>query len=487
MVLALFTLTAALLAYLACTRPEWFLPAFIAFPTILEVIIIASGGDASLIAAGPVTLRMVDPSALALLFGIMYHSYNHRPGRHLWRGAKLFTILIAVFLGVKVVLAVLSGSLGDTDVVANAVANKLGWGGVAALGEVRDDFLSLLVPLYVVVCGNRLKLYRLLTPMLVAMIIIVLKAVINIAMSGQVWSSDGRFRYITADEAVTLTIFALCIFLLLKRGGGTRIKQGFAIACFLLALLANHRSQWLAASLGCAVLLLVLASGKWSPFRNRTTGEVLRVVVALAMLGAIGAASLLSIHRGVTDISGTSGRLTAFTDPERDPTASWRLRLWTDRLEQSREHIILGRQLGDRRPSLIDGAWLYVPNHNAYVTAIELGGISLLTIVVIFWGSLVLDALRQLKGAARHSRYNAPAVALAVSVASLSFATAYDFPLLGPAVALLLLLPECREAPPMPVGMSCFQQHWVMRAPRSGLLPVPSQVSLNRSRRHPAI
>ena len=99
-----------------------------------------------------------------------------------------------------------------------------------------------------------------------------------------------------------------------------------------------------------------------------------------------------------------------------------------------------GRLLGDRQQTLMNGTWLAVPNHNAYLTTFELGGVLLLGLMITLWGGLVIEAIKRMRANRRSSASWAPGVALAVIAASLAFGIAYDFPLIGPALATVLLL-----------------------------------------------
>jgi hypothetical protein len=349
--------------------------------------------------------------------------------------------LICGFLLVKVVMAILLTDSAAT----NVLANSFGGGSVAALGEIRDSFLAFFAPIYAILTVRKQSVRYMGIPALFTVGIILSRAVTQIASSGTVWDATAESRFINANEAVTLTILSsLLFFLSVKTTRFRGLFRAFACLGVIVALVANHRSQWVAAAVGLAVLSVLILSGKVTIGRR---GLVVPIcIAALVVLLIVAGVSTLSTGDSqlLAGSPGVQKRLLAVTDPSQDVTASWRQDLWKDRIAQVGDNWLWGRQLGDRRLSYVAGSFIGVPNHNAYVTAFELGGLIMLSLVILFWGNLTLRAIRLLRTKSVVSSQSA--MALVITAMSLGFAVAYDFPLLGPSIATILLLREPRRS-----------------------------------------
>jgi hypothetical protein len=403
----------------------------------LGFVVTMLGGDGLNISMGSVTLRTTDPGALGLLIGILYHARSGglRQLRRQPGGAVLRVIV--VFLVIKVLATFM---FSGNSIESNAVANPLGGGLVAALGEVRDDLLAVLLPVYVIVSSRHLKLSRMVVPFLAAIGIILVKALLTIVDTGQIWSSTAENRFIGASEAITLTFLGFIIFFVPAAARRQRFFRFTACIAFIVALVANHRSQWLACILGVSVLLFLFMAGKLTLLKHRQSRGLWTMAVPIAIM--IGLAIMYSGNQSTLG-SGTTGigtRALAFTDPASDPDAAWRMALWLGRIEDANAHWAVGRFLGARPLTLLKGNWTAVPSHNAYLSAYDIGGVLLLGLVIALWGALVIEAIKGIRAAGPPSITWAPAVALGVVSASLAFGVAYDFPLIGPALATTLLL-----------------------------------------------
>ena len=467
LVLALAFAASYVAAYIACFRPNWFLSVLICIPVVLGFVVTMLGGDGLNISMGSVTLRTTDPGTLGLLIGILYHARSGglRQLRRQPGGAVLRVII--VFLVIKVLATIM---FGGNSIASNALANTLGGGLAAALGEVRDDLLAVIVPMYVIVSSRHLKLSRMVVPFLTAIGIILVKALLTIVDTGQIWSSTAEFRFIHADDAIELTFLSFVIFFFPAAARRQRFFRFAACIAFIIALVANHRSQWLASILGVSVLLFQFMAGKLTRLKHRQSRVVWIMAFPIAIM--IGLAIMYSGNQSTlgSDTTGIGTRALAFTDPASDPDSKWRMALWLARIEEANEHWIGGRFLGVRPLTLVNGRLLGVPNHNAYLTAYELGGVLLLGLVIALWGALVIEAIKRMRAAGPPSITWAPAVALSVVSASLAFGVAYDFPLIGPALATVLLLRE----PNRPLSIHGFTGH--------SKVPVMQSIRLEASR-----
>ena len=428
---------AVLATYAACRRPNWFLAVLAGAPALLVVVIPLFGGNVDTLSMGPMGLRTSDPGAIAILIGIMYHGRSHAV-RSLRRhpGGTVLGI-IAIFLTAKVLATVM---MAGNAIASNGLSNTLGGGLVAALGEIRDDLLAIIAPVFAVVAGRHLRLSRMTVPFVVAIGIILSQAAFHIVDHGQIWSGTGDNRFIGASEAVTLTLLSLVIFFIPAAKPRRRLIRSIACFAFAVAILSDNRSQWLASLCGIGVLSALIIAGKLMLWKDRRSGPLYVLSVVIVVVSGAALVAATDVLPVAFETTGTSTRMKALTDPGSDATSVWRMQLWRARIEQTSDSWAWGRVLGDRPLTLINGTWLSAPNHNAYVTAFELGGVFLLGLVIALWGALVLEGFRRTRTAGPAASSWAPAVALAVIAASLAFGTAYDFPMIGPMLATTLLL-----------------------------------------------
>jgi hypothetical protein len=292
-------------------------------------------------------------------------------------------------------------------------------------------------------------------PFLTAIGIILVKALLTIVDTGQIWSNTAENRFIGASEAITLTLLSFIIFFVSAAARRQRFFRFAACIAFIVALVANHRSQWLASILGVSVLLFLFMAGKPTRLKHRQSRVVwiMTVTIAIMICLAIMYSGNQSTLGSDTTVIGT--RALAFTDPASDKDSAWRMTLWLGRLEEANEHWIGGRFLGARPLTLVNGNWIAAPSHDAYIAAYDIGGVLLLGLEIAFLGALVIEAIKRIRAAGPRSATWAPAVALAVVMASLAFGVAYDFPLIGPALATVLLLRE----PNRPLSIHGFTGH----------------------------
>ena len=457
MLLIAMLIAALVVAYTACARPNWFWTAFLSAPTILSMLSPADNFDPNGIAMGPLRLRLSDPSMLGLLIGLLYH-FRPKHLRSLRRQPGGITLaLILFFLTIKLLLTVLTGG---ALIASNPIANGYLGGLVAAAGEVRDNFVPLIAAFYAAISARRLKLSTLTAPFVIAIGVILLRAATQITASGKIWSNGGEFRFINSSEAITLLLLSFLLPFLRSSGPSRAGLRSLACVAFAVAMTANHRSVWLCALLAVMVLLGLAVSGKLQLSKDKSVRAVYAVSIALTLI--TGSAVLLSGSselQGFSDSKGLGQRLLAFTDPGSDPDASWRLSLWIDRVDQIGDTWIWGRQLGDRRQSLVAGNWVAVPNHSGYVTTVELGGLLLLSLVVAYWWALAAGAIKSLRMKSLASESWPPAVALIVIAMALGYAISYDFSFLGPALATILTSRQCGQPLLVKRGVRCVTRN----------------------------
>ncbi len=440
MVLIALLIAAAVVSFAAIRSPRWFWATFASAPTALTIIGPLILLDPDHILLGPLQLRVWDPSAFGLLIGILYHFRGQGLRPLLREPGGMILRLVCGFLLLKVLMAVLFRD----STAANVVANSLAGGSIAALGEIRDSFLAVFAPIYAILTVRKQTARYMGMPALFTVGIILLRAVTQIATTGTVWDSSAEFRFINANEAVTLTILSLLLFFLSVNTSRSRaVFRSFACVGVVVALVANHRSEWVAAAAGFAVLSVLILSGKLTIGRRGLAAPIcIALLASLLIVAGVTAFSTVD-NQLLAGSTGMQKRMLAVIDPSQDANASWRQDLWRDRIAQVGDNWLWGRQLGDRQLSYAGNYWTTVPNHNAYVTAFELGGLTMLTLMVLFFGTLARAAMQLLR--MKNSTSWQPALALGIIAMCLGFGVAYDFPTIGPAIATLLVLRDPRR------------------------------------------
>ncbi len=436
----LFLVLTALAIYLACFQPPWFWAVFAGGPVLLDTLADIQHFDIYGIALGPLQIRATDIGFLGVLAGALYHC--RRDGLRCLRdtaGGRIFG-LISLFLILKVIFSVVVG--GD-QIEANRSASHAAGGLVAAVGDLRDGLLAFIAPLYVYASRRGRELRTLGWPIVVATCLLLFKAAVGIAIAGQIWTgtADTDARYIASYDAITLTLFGWMLLFLPIPGLKPVFARTLACVALVTATVANHRSQWIGITAGFLVLLPVLMLGR-PILRNPKLSRVVLAGTAftlVAMLAALFSLNDLTTRRFPV-LETLTVRLYAVTNPQQDPTAKWRDEIWTDRIAQIGSNWPWGRTLGDRLDTLVRGQWLNLPDHSAYVAMFELGGVILGGLVFLFWGRLLQIAGGRVLRETDPARLWAATAAIMVIVASLAYGTAYTFPDIGPALALILVL-----------------------------------------------
>ena len=439
MATAILLLAAALAVYTACHRPPWFWTVFVGGPVLLEILGKVEHFDTFAIPAGGILFRATDAGLLGVVVGALYHGRRRNLNDLLASVKGKILGLMLVFVGVKVIYSVL---LCGPQIMANRSVSHAAGGLVAALGDVRDGLLPLFAPYYAFVVRRSCNLRLLGWPIVIATLIILVKSAIFILLNGKIWTGteDTEGRFIHAFDAISLTLFSYMLFFLhvprLSRGW----TRALAVFALLTAFVANHRSQWVGAVGGLAVLGVIVLAGR--PMLRRPSLSRAYVAGGLFVVSLL--VSATSFFGGMVTksplLDTLTVRLYAITDPARDADSEWRAEIWKDRIEQVGSNWPWGRPFGDRHESLFHGHWINLPDHSAYVGVYELGGAILSVLVACFWLSIILESCRMLIKERDPQLLWPPAVALAITVSSLAFGSAYAFPYLGPALALGMVL-----------------------------------------------
>jgi O-antigen ligase len=293
---------------------------------------------------------------------------------------RAWTVALGVFAAIFLAL------------VAYGVARNLEKYGIRAPGEFRHRYLVLGASLYVAVffdsIESRLRLLRVLS----ALTVFVIFAAVPIVAVASGWIPGSGERLFPADVSLAL-LFGLSGILLMKWNGLRFMETAAAYLCVPLGVLQivldNHRSVWLAAM---AVILFLLVTKQISFLRMTAAAAVLFLV-------SLAGKSLVSAQQGRSFSEFLTERAMAFTNPEADGTASWRVQQWEAQMPKFRENPVFGIGLGGYWGSddnMVAGNLGVMP-HNYYVgTLVKLGatGLAAYIAVMVTLGLLLTATLR---------------------------------------------------------------------------------------------
>lgn len=270
-------------------------------------------------------------------------------------------------------------------------------GFAAVLGFRQQFFYGLLYLLSLEALAESRSRRRLFIGLLAAAVVVSLQGLFNLATGSPVGALTGSrtVRYLSGIQAMVL-VFAL---VLLRAEIWTRRRPIWSIllgALFLIGIfLSQARSVWLGALLGVlAVGVMTVRSAKL-PLRAALAS------LALVPLLAWGATHLKSLPV-VSDIY---TRVTSLERLEEDPTAIWRLVVWTEAVVSLRADPLFGLGLGQRFVyfDAVRGEWDRDSQlHNSYLELAYYTGIVGVGLLILFQ-SLVLAVTIRAARAARGS------------------------------------------------------------------------------------
>ena len=436
--------------YVAIRWPHWFWTTLVGSGAAIQMVAAVLHQKSTSIDVGPLSARSTDPAVLGVLVGSIYHARRDRRFQGLQfltrNPAGILVLSMLTFMFVKILVSVLFRS---DDIMTSRIASHALGGLVAAVGDLRDELLPFL-PIVFVYAARKSRNLRLLgDPILVLVLILLFKAMVGLFLPDPGFGDTER-RYITSEEAITLTIFGFVLLFLPVSRLGRRTTALLGVVALTVATLANHRSQWLAVAMGIVILGVVVSLG---PPMVRNPKSVRLAMTAGGILLAI----LVPVALQAMESKGSDSvlppflvkRLYAFTNPAQDPDSNWRQRLWKSRIEAVGDDWPWGRPFGARPDTLLDGKWTSVPDHSAYVSMYEIGGVIFCTIAGLFWLRLLqIAALRLLRHGQGAVLWPA-AIVMTTTAASLSYGSAYLFPLMGPALAAIMVFSTDPTTVPM--------------------------------------
>lgn len=448
----LFLLLTPVTIYIACKRPHWFWATWVIVPLIFETLGLLHASEASFsygnIFLGPITVRPSDQAVLAIIIAGAIHIRKHGYGDLVRKPGGIVLLCFLIFLILKTAFSVL---LAGDKILENRVASHVGGGLVAALGEARDNLVAFFPPFYAYLIRESRNLRKLGWPVVVSLIALLINWAGGVITFGHIWTGNinPMRRPINAFNAIDLTLLGILLLFLDVPRVPRWATRTLAVISLAVSILANHRSQWLAFVAASAMLLLILLVGR--PMTKRALLSHVSVAGLAAMLIS-GICALNFLPADVMKnpvLDDLTIRFYAFTNPSEDPDSKWRKELWHDRVRQVGDNWPWGRPFGARAETLLFGQWVDVPDHSAYVSGYELGGVILCVLYATFFGWMFLIGARQLLREKDPEQLWPPAVALSIMAATLAFGGAYLFPEMGPAWVVILLLrtraPEARR------------------------------------------
>lgn len=441
-----FLLITPFTIYIACKKPEWFWTAWVCGPLILETMSLQNSAVATYswdtVQIGPILFRDSDQAVLAMMIAIGIYIKRHGIGTLFKKPGGTTMFVFLVFVVLKTAYSVL---LAGDLILQNRVTSHMAGGLVAALGDARDGLSAFFPPFYAYFIKKSRDLKALGWPIVVCICLLLVNWVCGVLTFGHIWTGNINplRRPINAGNAIDLTVFSMILLFLPVSRIPLWATRSLATFALVVAILANHRSQWMACVAGAAVLIPILLLGKplsRKPLLSHASfaGVLCVLVCGTCLLNFF--PKLMGEHKSLYD--DLEIRLYAFTEPSKDPDSKWRNDIWHDRVVQVGNNWPWGRPLGARAETLIKGKWLEVPDHSAYVSAFEMGGIFLCLLLAVFFGQLTLLGFRQITTETEPRRLWPAAIGLTTISATLAFGGAYYFQALGPAMIVVLLLSE---------------------------------------------
>lgn len=422
-----FGIAFLLAPYLALKRPYWFLAFFLSYPSTVRLYakLIEGHQFDTTLSVGSLTLRGADPCTAAMALAVLVCFVDMRRMQRLLDAKMGLVLLMAVFLTGKVLFAVYNGHVSHT------ISNPLGGGLIAALGEVRDELLPIFIPIYIAAYTEKssikdglFTIVKIVCPIEIAM------GIIWIAFKGLSFDLDPDLRYL-GDGALIITLFAA--YLMLTPAGRLSATHRTILGLVMIAFatFSNNRSQWLALLTGSFTFCGFYALGVG--FARDAVKRMAVVLLGLCLVtGSIGFLAS-GAAQSLKSVSKIRERAWAFTDFQRDTTASWRYSIWLQRIKLVGDDWPWGRQLGDRREVYVDYHWVGAPNHNAFVTLYELGGVILCLLYAMFAFSYVTRLWKEIVLKSNNSSYDLSfLIFVTISfVAVHTYMVAYGMPLIG--------------------------------------------------------
>lgn len=235
------------------------------------------------------------------------------------------------------------------------------------------------------------------------------------------WGIGPETRFYPSPVHMGILYGAVALWLLLARGRSWRpVLLLVVVSLSVIGIVADsHRSVWLATGVSLGVLAV---TGKVKLERFWKWGFIAVLVALLA--GAV----LAALGRDPIDY--VASRSVAFSDPNADVTAAWRLALWQAAIEEGREHLVLGEGFGSYYDFQTSVGNITVSPHSLYVqTFLKIGLSGVLTYVALAAAliAILVSSWRRIRG--RHDSQLEPVLlmGLVAACASLAYGVVYAF------------------------------------------------------------
>ena len=254
--------------------------------------------------------------------------------------------------------------------------------GISAFGEFRFTYLILVLPIYITLFFDSIKLRKrlFLTIIFVSIFTILLSIPLIIAIKGWAIGNTEYDRYLSSQVTLGLIYGLIALILSLKYNLvkiPTKVLLVITIPTFILLIADSHRSVWLALVIALFSLyrlreFKIKKIWKWSVW-------VFILILVVFIIFQLENLSLIDYIRY---------RLIAFTNPKEDPTTFWRLAVWDASLKNIFNSPLFGQGFG--------GYWymfvpelnieINLPPHNLYIhTYVKIGLVGLILYLIIIF------------------------------------------------------------------------------------------------------
>ncbi len=303
-------------------------------------------------------LRSSDYLLIIMLIAISIKIFFFKEKKHMIKNSNLF-ILIAL-LGMYFLF----------EILRNVIKYK-----VAAFGEFRYTYITLILPIYIVYFfrseAERIRLFKFLvfTSLILTLLFIpIIGFLKNWYIHPILDPEKGRFL----PSELSLGLFYGIMGLIIGKKYEIFELKNFKLTLITtlattVIILDGHRSVWLSIIIVFIILLIIRQKELRVSYRWIIPAFGIITIIFL----------LISSYSDISKF--LSERLLAFTNPEQDPTANWRLLNWSFQIERFFHSPIIGEGFGSYWGLKIYSNDIWIMPHNLYIMILaKLGLIGLI-------------------------------------------------------------------------------------------------------------
>ena len=299
-------------------------------------------------------IRTSDYLLIVMLIAILIKIFFYRDKQYLIKNSSLY-IIVALFAAYFLF-----------EILRNVFKYK-----IAAFGEFRYTYITFILPVYIIYFFSsneeRIKLFKFVvfTSLILTLLFI---PIIGFLKGWDIHPllDPEKGRFLPSELSLGL-FYGLMGLIIGKKYEIFELKNYkiFLITTIsvIIILIDNHRSVWLSIVIVFLILFLLRLKKRMLSYRWILSSLILIVIVFLLIGSDANISKFLS------------ERLLAFTNPEQDPTANWRLLNWSFQIEHFFHSPIIGEGFGGYWGFSIYKNDIWIMPHNLYIMILAKLGI----------------------------------------------------------------------------------------------------------------